>query len=203
MQRKTELSESLSQFDKLAPSGYGLGLHIRNATPYMLLRTYDPEWSAKYVDEGYMMVDPLVFWGVQNEGAIRWSEIACPDPHHVLDQAAKYGAKYGVATSIGPITSRSICGFSRSDREYTDDEVRQLLELVTELHNNTQPPESLTQAQREALQLVSKGFRYAEAAARLGISESALKARLRSARDRLSARTTSEALQRAQENRLL
>lgn len=203
MQLKTDLSESLSHLDMLAPSGYGLGLHIRNGTPYMLLRTYDPEWSAKYADEGYMMVDPLVFWGVQNEGVIRWSELEVPDPHNVLMQAATYGAKYGVAISIGPISSRSIGGFSRSDREYMDAEVQHLLNVVTKLHFDTRPPESLTQAQRAALQLVAKGFRHAEAAARLGISESALKARLRSARDRLSARTTSEALQRAQENRLI
>ena len=203
MQRKTDLSESLSHLDKLAPSGYGLGLHIRNGTPYMLLRTYDPEWSARYIDEGYMMVDPLVFWGVQNEGAVRWSELEAPDPHRILDQAATYGAKYGVVISIGPISSRSIGGFSRSDREYTDTEVQHLLNVVTKLHFDTRPPDSLTQAQRAALQLVAKGFRHAEAAARLGVSESALKARLRSARDRLSARTTSEALQRAQENRLI
>ncbi|NDW54057.1 LuxR family transcriptional regulator [Aliiroseovarius sp. PrR006] len=203
MQPKTDLSESLSRLDKLAPSGYGIGLHIRNGTPYMMLRTYAPEWSVKYVDEGYVMVDPLVFWGVQNEGAIRWSEMDFPDPHHVLDQAATYGAKFGVAISIGPLTSRSIGGFSRSDREYTDAEVQHLLNVATELHYNTQPPESLTPAQRAALQLVAKGFRHAEAAAQLGISESALKARLRSVRERLSARTTSEALQRAQENRLI
>ena len=203
MKRTTDLSESLSILDKFAPSGDGLGLHARNGTPYMLLRTYAPEWSAKYVDEGYLLVDPLVFWGVQNEGAIRWSELNFPDPHDVFGQAATYGAKYGVAISIGPISSRSIGGFSRSDREYTGDEIQQLLKVVTELHHKTQPPESLTPAQRAALQLVAKGFRHARAAAHLGISESALKARLRSARDRLSARTTSEALQRAQENRLI
>ena len=45
--------------------------------------------------------------------------------------------------------------------------------------------------------------RDAEAAALLGISESALKARLKSARERLYARTTAEAIQRAQEYKLL
>ncbi|MEZ5722989.1 MAG: hypothetical protein R3D59_16405 [Paracoccaceae bacterium] len=54
-----------------------------------------------------------------------------------------------------------------------------------------------------ALRLVARGNRYAEAAALLGISESALKARLRSARERLFVRTTAEAVQRAQTESLL
>jgi LuxR family transcriptional regulator len=53
------------------------------------------------------------------------------------------------------------------------------------------------------LRLIAAGDRHAAAAAKLGISESALKARLTAARQRLMARTTAEALQRAQEYRLL
>lgn len=59
------------------------------------------------------------------------------------------------------------------------------------LHDaSTPPPDQLTPAQRMALRLIAKGSRHAEAASILGISESALKARLRSARDRLMVRTT-------------
>ena len=71
------------------------------------------------------------------------------------------------------------------------------------LHDSATPPESLTNAQRHALRTVASGHRYLEAAALLGISESALKARLKSARERLHARTTAEAIQRAQEYNLL
>jgi LuxR family transcriptional regulator len=61
----------------------------------------------------------------------------------------------------------------------------------------------LTTAQIEALQCISNGDRHTAAAAKLGISESALKARLKSARIRLEARTTSEAVRKAREYRLL
>jgi LuxR family transcriptional regulator len=67
----------------------------------------------------------------------------------------------------------------------------------------TTPPDSLTGAQIDALRLIANGSRYAAAAAQLGISESALKARLKSARERLLARTTAEAIQRAIEYKLL
>ena len=62
---------------------------------------------------------------------------------------------------------------------------------------------ALSKAQVEALRCVAEGDRYAAAAAKLGISESALKARLASARSTLLARTTTEAVQRARDYRLL
>jgi LuxR family transcriptional regulator len=53
------------------------------------------------------------------------------------------------------------------------------------------------------LRLIANGYRYSQAAQQIGISESALKARLRSARERLLCRTTAEAVQRALEAKLL
>ena len=76
-------------------------------------------------------------------------------------------------------------------------------EIVHNLHDVTQPPDELTVAQIEALKCIAGGDRHAAAAAKLGISESALKARLNSARQRLMARTTAEAIQRAKDYRLL
>ena len=61
----------------------------------------------------------------------------------------------------------------------------------------------LTKAQIEALRCIAGGDRHAAAAAKLGISESALKARITSARVRLMARTTAEAIQRAKDYRLI
>ena len=55
----------------------------------------------------------------------------------------------------------------------------------------------------EALGTPHAGDRYAAAAAKIGISESALKARLASARTALLARTTTEAIQRARDYRLI
>ena len=92
---------------------------------------------------------------------------------------------------------------TRSDREYTDSEIEQISKLIRQLHELTEPPESLTKAQIEALRCIAEGDRHAAAAAKLGITESAFKARLISARERLMARTTAEALQRAKEYRLL
>ena len=130
-------------------------------------------------------------------------QLPFPDPHNVMAQAAAFGLKYGIAVSEGPTSSRSIGGFAREDREFTDTEIATIVDLVRVLHRESTPQERLTGPQAAALRLIAKGFRHAEAAAQLGISESALKARLKTARDKLLCRTTAEAIQRAQEYNLL
>ena len=200
---RTALELGLARLRRLAPEGYALGLHIRFASAHIMIQTYDPAWIERYTSRGYMMCDPLVSWGFSTTGTSRWSELNHPDPHDVLGQAAEFGLVYGGAVSHGPTSSRSIGGFARRDREFTDDEISLISRTVVKLHEESTPPESLTPAQRHALRMVASGHRYAEAAALLGISESALKARLKSARERLYARTTAEAVQRAQEYKLL
>lgn len=197
------LDQGLARLSDLAPQGYALGLHIRYASAHVMIQTYDPRWSQIYTEKGYMLADPMVFWGFGNEGTIRWSEVDLPDPHGILTQASAFGLRYGVAVSHGETSSRTIGGFAREDREFTDKEIAEIHELVCELHDKSTPPEQLTPAQRMALRLIAKGSRHAEAAALLGISQSALKARLRSARERLFVRTTAEAILRAQEYNLL
>lgn len=186
-----------------SPSGYMAGMHIRFAGPLMQFQTYDQEWIDHYTEQGYALRDPMVAWGFTKEGATRWSEMELPDPFGILKQAEAYGMKYGVVMATGPLSSRSIVGCARADREYEDSEIRRIEKLVLKLHEVTDPPDNLTAAQKDALQLIADGHRHAAAAAKLGISESALKARLNSARNRLLARTTAEAIQRAKDYRLL
>ena len=108
-----------------------------------------------------------------------------------------------MTVACGPVRSRTISSFARSDRDFLDEEVDKIAQLIRRLHDITEPPESLTAAQVEALRLIGAGDRHAAAAAKLNISESALKARLMSARQKLLARTTAEAIQRAKDYRLM
>lgn len=197
------LELGLARLKRLAPGGFALGLHIRFASAHIMIQTYDQAWIDRYTSRGYMLCDPIVSWGFGNIGTGRWSALGHPDPHGVLKQASEFGLNYGIAVSHGQMSSRTIGGFARCDREFTDGEMEQIFETVVLLHLEATPPSSLTSAQRHALRMIATGHRHAEAAALLGISESALKARLKSARERLYARTTAEALQRAQEYNLL
>ncbi len=187
----------------MAPSGYYVGLHIRFTSPMIFLDNYPEAWTEHYTSQAYALRDPIVAWGFSTTGVTRWSEIELPDPFEIMKQAKEYGLVYGVSVSVGEMTSRTIGSVSRHDREYTDEEITHIQDIIQTLHVITEPPDSLTSAQIEALRLIASGMRYAEAAKKLGISGSALKARLTAARNKLLARTTAEAIQRAKEYRLL
>lgn len=203
MSIKHGIDLELHQLGLLSPSGYYLGLHIRFTSPLMTFQTYDQAWTDHYTEQGYAMRDPIIAWGFSTTGASRWSEIPVPDTFGIQKEAATYGLVYGVAVACGPVSSRTIGGAARSDREFSDAELLKIQGIVNRLHDMTQPPESLTDAQIDALRLIAAGDRHAAAANKLGISESALKARLNSARIRLMARTTAEAIQRAKDYRLI
>lgn len=203
MTERKVLSVLLERLDTLAPMGFNVGLHIRFATPLIYKSSYPEAWVEYYNAHSYYLRDPLVFWGVGVEGTTRWSAIPLPDPFGVMKKAAAHGLNFGAVSSYGPITSRSIVGVARSDREFSDSELSELRELTIRLHIEAKPSSDLTKAQIDALQCVANGDRHSAAAGRLGITESAYKARLTSARYRLEARTTSEAVRKAREYRLL
>ena len=192
-----------SKLEHVAPDGFFFALHIRFALPLLHHQTYPEGWTNLYTEQAFALRDPIIAWGFGTEGMQRWSEIDIPDPFNILGQAKQFGMNYGFAVSCGPIKSRSIASASRTDREFDDDEMAEFAKVIQHLHVVTEPPESLTAAQIAALRLIGAGDRHAAAAAKLGISESALKARLSAARNSLLARTTAEAIQRARDYRLL
>jgi LuxR family transcriptional regulator, quorum-sensing system regulator SdiA len=197
------IEDLLEDLGKICPGGYYLALHIRFTAPLMMFQTYNPVWTDHYSKNAYALRDPIVAWGISRTGATRWSEIDLPDPFGIMAEAAGYGLKFGVCVSCGPMTARTIASVTRSDREFTDEEIAAISGIVLHLHTETEPPDNLTPAEVEALQVIASGERYAAGAARLGISESALKARLTSARRKLFARTSAEAIQRAKDYQLL
>ena len=203
MSVKLGIDLELHQLSLMAPSGYFVGLHIRFTAPLFTFQTYDQAWIDSYTDRGYVLRDPMVAWGFSTTGWIRWSDPTLPDPFGLFVEAAKFGLRYGATISCGLIKSRTIASFARQDREFEDREIAAITAIVHRLHDMTDPPEELTKAQVDALKCIAGGDRFAAAAAKLGISESALKARITSARIRLMARTTAEAIQRAKDYRLI
>ena len=192
----------LERLDQIAPNGFFFGLHIRHTLPLFTHQTYPSLWVNHYIREAYALRDPIIAWGLDRVGTCRWSEIDIPDPFNILGQAQEFGMNFGIAVSFGPLHSRTIATASRPDREFTETEIASFADVIDALHTIYQPPESLTDAQTEALRRIAEGDRYAAAAAKLGISQSAFKARLTAARSSLQARTTVEAIQKARDYRL-
>lgn len=200
---RSELDKELRRLEPYAQAGFYLGLHIRFTSPVASYRTYDQSWVKHYTENGYVLRDPMTAWCFAATGVTRWSNPKIPDPFHIFEEARKYGLRYGVTVSHGPIMSRTVASIARSDREFLDDEIEELSAIVGELHEIAEPKVRLTPAQIEALQCVADGMRHAAAANQLGISESALKLRLSTAREKLMARTTAEAIQRAKNYNLI
>ncbi|WP_018302377.1 autoinducer binding domain-containing protein [Wenxinia marina] len=191
------IQAELARLEPYAEAGYYLALHFRFTSPLMFFQTFDQAWIRHYAEEGYVLRDPMVAWSYANSGATRWSDGEIADPYGIIDQARSFGLKHGVTISCGPVQSRTVCSVAHSNREFTDDEIAEMRTIVSDLHSLTEPKSQMTKAQIEALRLIADGHRHAAAAHMLGISESALKVRLSSARQRLMARTTPEAIQRA------
>lgn len=203
MSVRARIDVELKNLARLANAGYFIGLHIRFTSPLFTFQTYDQRWIDHYTENGYVLRDPMTAWGFSRTGWIKWSDPALLDPFGLFQEAAQYDLNYGITVACGPIKSRTIASFARSDREFREEEIDKIERTVLRLHELSEPPEALTEAQIEALRCIAGGDRFAAAAEKLGISESALKARITTARNRLMARTTAEAIQRAKDNRLI
>jgi LuxR family transcriptional regulator len=197
------LSGVVRRLGRLGPSGYAIVLHLRGLSCRMVERTYPREWMEYYDAQGYSLRDPIIGWCIEHTGPVRWSEPRLPDPYGIMASAAEYGMRYGASTSLGPRDCRSILSVARDDRELTDAEIETLERVAAHIHALLPFEVNLTRKQTEALACIATGMRAKEAANLLGISDSAFKFRIRTIREKLNARTTAEAIQRAKDYMLI
>lgn len=123
--------------DARSPSGCAIALHIHFTTPEYLYQTYSKAWTAIYNENGYVMQDPTVAWSFRNTGTIRWSDLAAEDTMKIYEKAGAYGIAYGFACGVENGGTRSVAGFARADRDYTDTEMQAIAAEVLALHDAT------------------------------------------------------------------
>ncbi len=161
-------------------------------------------WIEFYSTHGLVVHDPAMRWAYSNTGAIRFSEMTISDPQQVRAHAAVFALGYGAVVSVlrpEDRGRRSYGLFFRDDRDFQVEELAKLLHEVEAMHGGDSP--NLTLAEIEALRLQSEGLRLKQIAAKLGISESAVKARLNNVKRKLGARTQSQAASIAAARRIL
>ena len=144
------------------PSGFAIAFHIRYTTPDFLFQTYAKGWRDIYSQQGLVMHDPVVRWGFDNTGWTRWSDLPYDDPKGVMEEARRYGLIYGIAAGIEEGGSRSVAGFARPEREYTDSEAREIVADATALHVATAvagrlSPEAHGELRRMSLEFTHPG----------------------------------------------
>jgi LuxR family transcriptional regulator, quorum-sensing system regulator SdiA len=184
----------------LAPAGYYMAIRIGFAFPMVEQNRLPDSWVREYTLSGLAVYDPAMAWAYLNEGCVRTSELAERDSQGVLELAKGHGLAFGAAVccpDAEDLGERSIGFFFRPDREYTDPELEQLHRGLLALHRAHARPKNLTVAELETLNLVKNGLLMKEIASALGVSESAVKQRLRNARLKLNAKTGTQAAARA------
>ncbi|WP_053101186.1 autoinducer binding domain-containing protein [Candidatus Rhodobacter oscarellae] len=138
MNNRDEIAGLITALDKMAPAGMALGLHIAFTAPRFMIQTYPRKWLEIYNAKGLLYHDPVVQWGFQNNGTIRWRELAEDDPKDVMGQASRFGMTHGVMVALSSSNIRSFGGFARSDRDFLDVEIDELESIVNQLHHATE-----------------------------------------------------------------
>ena len=180
----------------IAPAGHYLAVRVGFAFPMFEQNELPQEWVKTYTKQGLMLHDPVMKWVYSNAGSRRWSALEIDDPRNVLRQASEFSLNFGVAVSYldeEKAGLRSFGSFARSDREFTDSEINDLSAQIQSLHNAKEPPQNLTNAEKEVLAMVKDGLLLKEMAAILGVSEGAIKQRLKNAKQKLGAKTSAHA----------
>lgn len=195
-----------SQINLMAPAGYYVALRVGFSFPEEEMNALPETWVEFYTTHGLVVHDPAMKWVYGNVGAARFSDLGLADPHQVRAHAAVFGLGHGLAIShmTGSDKGRRSYGlFFRDDRDFEAVEVDVLQRLLEGLHAGRDDGPNLTAAEIEALKMQSEGLRLKQIAARLGISESAVKARLNNVKRKLGAKTQSQAASIAASRRIL
>ncbi|GLS88129.1 hypothetical protein GCM10010873_31030 [Cypionkella aquatica] len=141
----------LNQLREICDSGFALAIHIRYTRPTILYRTYQQAWIDHYSERGFMLSDPVVHWGLTHVGGIKWAELSDQDEQGVLPAAIAHGLHNGWTYAVGPQTSRTIAGVTKSGADFTEAQRAEIIRIVDELHALTDGFEAFAPETQAAL----------------------------------------------------
>lgn len=165
--------------------------------------TYPDEWTTEYVNKNYAYLDPTLQWAMFRQGIARWSDVKLPDVLGVMKQALKHGLRYGATVSRKTGKKRTMLFVSKSDREFTDLELEKLLDVSNVFFDAVGSETKLNTQELDTIKLLVEGESISDIAEKLGISQSAVKTRLFSARKKMDAKNNAQLVFKVGESNLL
>ncbi len=194
-------ADFLSWVQTVCPSGFKLLAGIQDGRVSTRVNGTTGAWQRTYRANSYRYADPVVAWGLRRTGCRQWTRLDRPrpdDPGGFFLQAHGHGIVTMAGISVAGQGARSILELISETRGFDISLLGELKVRLAELHPlflREQP--RMTYGEAEALRLLAAGASICQAAHALGISESAVKLRLRAARKRLGAPTTLAAIHTA------
>ncbi|WP_058247238.1 helix-turn-helix transcriptional regulator [Tropicibacter naphthalenivorans] len=177
--------------------------------------TYDLEWVNRYVERGYLRIDPVIQGCFQRFHPVNWKRLdwSSKSARALLKDAIEHGiGNQGFSIPIrGPNGQFALFSLTHncSDaewEEFTESNRRDLI-LVAHYFNQKalefepgrtpEPAQQLSPRELEAMTLLAIGYSRAQAADTLSISEHTLRVYVESARFKLGAMNTTHAVARA------
>ncbi len=127
----------LSELRSICDRGFALAVHIRYTRPTLLYQTYAQKWTDHYSENGYMLVDPTVHWGLANVGFVDWQDLVAQDQAGVIAAARAHGLSNGWTYAVGPATSRSL-GSLTGSLPFSPEARARCCAIIDEIHSATQ-----------------------------------------------------------------
>lgn len=177
--------------------------------------TYSPVWVQRYLDQGYLRIDPVVLGCFQRFHPVDWKRLdwSSKAARAFQKEAIEYGVgNQGFSIPIrGPNGQFALFTLSHtcdddSWSEFTENSRRELI-LVAHYFNQKalefepgrlpEQGQALSPREVEAMTLLAVGYSRAQVAETLSISEHTLRVYIESARFKLGAMNTTHAVARA------
>jgi LuxR family transcriptional regulator len=185
---------------------------LRTLVPFtrqktLMFSTYDERWNRRYINAGYLQIDPTVAHGVHSGTPMVWSNEVFREAPQMWDEARSFGLRVGWAQSVFEPDARvGMLTLARSGEPLTAAEMLAkdpcLQWLVHTAHrafcgllggSPLEGLESLTKRQVEVLRWTGDGKTSDEIASILCISKPTVEFHLQNAMARLGAPTKSSA----------
>lgn len=191
---------------------YGLRVYVPFTRPQtFMLSTYDERWNRRYLDAGYLQIDPTVAHGVRSRAPMVWSNEVFRETPQMWDEARSFGLRIGWAQSVFEADARvGMLTLARSSEPLTAAEMRAKDPLLQWLvntahrvlsHSLGESPlaglEPLTDRQVEVLRWTADGKTSEEIAVILGISKPTVNFHITNAIARLHANNKNSAVARS------
>lgn len=169
---------------KIATAGFSLLLNGTFFGTEHFECTYPVKWQLIYQKRLYITYDPILkFASRANGGDSRWSELDMLGSKAFMKSARAYGLVYGAVFARRVASGVSLLSTARTDRELEDREIETLSDIATSFFAEIGERSPLTPKHIEVIQCLANGLNVEQAAHQLGLTESAVKTRLKKARD--------------------